>query len=170
MKFLINMLKSGNYVMRLIPIFHADLKGIQSTLQPIFSKTGVLLVYEPMNMLIVIDVESNVSRIVELIKMLDTSAPDGVEQIVTLQQIIHNDVTEIHKTVSELFSSLVRKGKPAQFKLLIEARLNSLFIVADRDITEEIVELIEQVDVPVEGATTTIHELKYSEATKIDFS
>ena len=53
--------------MRLIPIRHADLKGIQSTLQPIFSKTGALLVYEPMNILIVIDVESNVSRIVELL-------------------------------------------------------------------------------------------------------
>ena len=159
--------KSGNYVMRLIPIFHADLKGIQSTLQPIFSKTGVLLVYEPMNMLIVIDVESNVSRIVELIKMLDTSAPDGVEQIVTLQQIIHNDVTEIHKTVSELFSNLVRNGKPTQFKLLIETRLNSMFIVANRDTTKEIIELIEKVDVPVEGAKTTIHELKYSDAAKL---
>ena len=159
--------KSGNYVMRLIPIFHADLKGIQSTLQPIFSKTGVLLVYVPMNMLIVIDVESNVSRIVELIEMLDTPAPDGVEQIVTLQQIIHNDVTEIHKTVSELFSNLVRNGKPTQFKLLIETRLNSLFIVANRDTTGEIIELIEKVDVPVEGAKTTIHELKYSDAAKL---
>ena len=159
--------KSGNYVMRLIPIFHADLKGIQSTLQPIFSKTGVLLVYEPMNMLIVIDVESNVSRIVELIEMLDTPAPDGVEQIVTLQQIIHNDVTEIHKTVSELFSNLVRNGKNPQFKLLIETRLNSLFIVANRDTTGEIIELIEKVDVPVEGAKTTIHELKYSDAAKL---
>ena len=159
--------KSGNYVMRLIPIFHADLKGIQSTLQPIFSKTGVLLVYVPMNMLIVIDVESNVSRIVELIEMLDTPAPDGVEQIVTLQQIIHNDVTEIHKTVSELFSNLVRNGKKPQFKLLIETRLNSLFIVANRDTTGEIIELIEKVDVPVEGAKTTIHELKYSDAAKL---
>ena len=159
--------KSGNYVMRLIPIFHADLKGIQSTLQPIFSKTGVLLVYEPMNMLIVIDVESNVSRIVELIETLDTPAPDGVEQIVTLQQIIHNDVTEIHKTVSELFSNLVRNGKNPQFKLLIETRLNSLFIVANRDTTGEIIELIEKVDVPVEGAKTTIHELKYSDAAKL---
>lgn len=159
--------KGGNYVMRLIPIVHADLKGIQSTLQPIFSKTGVLLVYEPMNMLIVIDVESNVSRIVELIEMLDTSAPEGVEQIVTLQKIIHNDVTEIHKTVSELFSNLVRNGKPTQFKLLIEARLNSMFIVANRETTEEIIELIEKVDVPVEGAKTTIHELKYSDAAKL---
>ena len=153
--------------MRLIPIVHADLKGIQSTLQPIFSKTGVLLVYEPMNMLIVIDVESNVSRIVELIEMLDTSAPEGVEQIVTLQKILHNDVTEIHKTVSELFSNLVRNGKPTQFKLLIEARLNSMFIVANRETTEEIIELIEKVDVPVEGAKTTIHELKYSDAAKL---
>jgi type II secretion system protein D len=159
--------KSGNYVMRLIPIFHANLKGIQSTLQPIFSKTGVLLVYEPMNMLIVIDVESNVSRIVELIDMLDTSAPEGVEQIVTLQQIIHNDVTEIHKTVSELFSNIVRNGKATKFKLLIETRLNSLFIIANRNTTEEIIELIEQVDVPVEGAKTTIHELKYSDAAKL---
>ncbi|HIN48235.1 MAG TPA: hypothetical protein EYM80_08495 [Deltaproteobacteria bacterium] len=159
--------KGGNYVMRLIPILHADLKGIQSTLQPIFSKTGALLVYEPMNMLIVIDVESNVSRIVELIDMLDTSAPEAVEQIVTLQQIIHNDVTEIHKTVSELFSNLVRNGKPTKFKLLIEARLNSLFIVANRETTDEIIELIEKVDVPVEGAKTTIHELKYSAAAKL---
>ena len=159
--------KGGNYVMRLIPIVHADLKGIQSTLQPIFSKTGVLLVYEPMNMLIVIDVESNVSRIVELIEMLDTSAPEGVEQIVTLQKILHNDVTEIHKTVSELFSNLVRNGKPTQFKLLIEARLNSMFIVANRETTEDIIGLIEKVDVPVEGAKTTIHELKYSDAAKL---
>jgi type II secretion system protein D len=118
-------------------------------------------------MLIVIDVESNVSRIVELIEMLDTSAPEGVEQIVTLQKILHNDVTEIHKTVSELFSNLVRNGKPTQFKLLIEARLNSMFIVANRETTEEIIELIEKVDVPVEGAKTTIHELKYSDAAKL---
>ena len=159
--------KGGNYVMRLIPIRHADLKGIQSTLQPIFSKTGVLLVYEPMNMLIVIDVESNVSRIVQLIDMLDISQPEGVEQIVTLLQIVHNDVTEIHKTVSELFSNIVLNGKPPKFKLLIEARLNSLFIVANRETTAEIIELIEQVDVPVEGATTTIHELQYSDAAKL---
>jgi type II secretion system protein D len=159
--------KGGNYVMRLIPIRHADLKGIQSTLQPIFSKTGVLLVYEPMNMLIVIDVESNVSRIVQLIDMLDISQPEGVEQIVTLMQIVHNDVTEIHKTVSELFSNIVLNGKPPKFKLLIEARLNSLFIVANRETTAEIIELIEQVDVPVEGATTTIHELQYSDAAKL---
>ena len=159
--------KGGNYVMRLIPILHANLKGIQATLQPVFSKTGVLLVYEPMNMLIVIDVESNVSRIVELIDMLDTTVPEGVEQIVTLQQIKHNDVTEIHKTVSELFSNLVRNGAPTKFKLLIETRLNSMFIIANRETTDEIIELIEKVDVPVEGAKTTIHELKYSEAAKL---
>jgi len=118
-------------------------------------------------MLIVIDVESNVSRIVQLIDMLDISQPEGVEQIVTLIQIVHNDVTEIHKTVSELFSNIVLNGKPPKFKLLIEARLNSLFIVANRETTAEIIELIEQVDVPVEGATTTIHELQYSDAAKL---
>ena len=84
-----------------------------------------------------------------------------------MQQIVHNDVTEIHKTVSELFSNLIRKGKPTKFKLLIESRLNSLFIVANRETTDDIIELIEQVDVPVEGAKTTIHELQHSDATKL---
>ncbi len=124
--------KSGNYVMRLIPIIHTDIKTIQSTLEPIFSKSGALLAYEPLNMLIVIDNEYNVNRIVEIVEMLDTTAPDGIEQIVTLHQVMHNDVTEIHKTVSELFSNIIRNGKPTQFKLLIEARLNSLFVVANK--------------------------------------
>ena len=159
--------KKGNYVMRLIPILHTDIKTIQSTLEPIFSKTGTLLAYEPLNLLIVIDNESNVNRIVEIVGMLDTSAPEGIEQIVTLHQILHNDVTEIHKTVSELFSNIIRNGKPTQFKLLIEARLNSLFVVANKDTTNEIISFIEKVDVPVEGSKTTIHELKYSNASKI---
>ena len=30
----------GNYVMRLIPVRHSDLKRVQAALQPIFSKTG----------------------------------------------------------------------------------------------------------------------------------
>ena len=111
---------SANYVMRLIPIIHTDIKTIQSTLEPIFSKTGALLAYEPLNLLIVIDDESNVNRIVEIVGILDTSEPEGVEQIVTLHQIIHNDVSEIHKTVSELFSNIVRNGKPTKFKILIE--------------------------------------------------
>jgi len=153
--------------MRLIPILHTDIKTIQSTLEPIFSKTGALLAYEPLNMLIVIDDESNVNRIVEIVGMLDTSAPEGVEQIVTFHQIMHNDVTEIHKTVSELFSNIIKNGKPTQFKLLIEARLNSLFVVANKETTDEIIEFIDKVDIPVEGAKTTIHELKYSNASKI---
>ena len=43
----------------------------------------------------------------------------------------------------------------------------NMFIVANRETTEEIIELIEKVDVPVEGAKTTIHELKYSDAAKL---
>ena len=159
--------KGGNYVMRLIPIRHGDLKRVQAALQPIFSKTGVLLVYEPLEVLMVIDAAANVERIVEIIDVLDVPQPEGLEQVVTLHTVLHNDVAEIHKTVSELFTNLTRNGKPYRFKLLIEKRLNSLFIVANQEVTDAIVSFIEQVDVPVQGATTTIHELRYSDPGKI---
>ena len=159
--------RGGNYVMRLIPILHTDIKTIQSTLEPIFSKKGTLLAYEPLNLLIVIDDETNVSRIVEIVGMLDSSAPEGVEQIVTSKEIVYNDVTEIHKTVSELFSNIIKKGKPPKFKILIEPRLNSLFVVANKETTDEIIEFIKKIDIPVEGAKTTIHELKFSNASKL---
>ena len=157
----------GNYVMRLIPVRHSDLKRVQAALQPIFSKTGVMLVYEPLEVLIVIDDAANIERIVEIIDALDVPLPEGLEQTVTLHRVLHNNVAEIHKTVSELFANLTLKGKPYQFKLLIENRLNALFIIATQEVTNTLINFIEEVDVPVEGASTTIHELRYTEPGKI---
>jgi len=157
----------GNYVMRLIPVRHSDLKRIQAALQPIFSKTGVMLVYEPLDVLIVIDDAANIERIVEIIDALDVPLPEGLEKTVTFHRVLHNNVAEIHKTVSELFANLTLKGKPYQFKLLIENRLNALFIIATQEVTNTIINFIEEVDVPVEGASTTIHELRYTEPGKI---
>ena len=157
----------GNYEMRLIQIRHTDLKRVQAALQPIFSKTGVMLVYEPLEVLIVIDAAANIERIVEIIDTLDVPQPEGLEQTLTLHTVRHNEVAEIHKTVSELFSNMSHKGKPYQFKLLIEQRLNALFIIATQVVTRDIVSFIEKIDVPVQGATTTIHELLYTEPGKI---
>ena len=69
--------------------------------------------------------------------------------------------------MSELFSNMSHKGKPYQFKLLIEQRLNALFIIANQEVTKDIISFIEKIDVPVLGATTTIHELIYTEPGKI---
>ena len=102
----------GNYVMRLIPVRHSDLKRVQAALQPIFSKTGVMLVYEPLEVLIVIDDAANIERIVEIIDALDVPLPEGLEQTVTLHRVLHNNVAEIHKTVSELFANLTLKESP----------------------------------------------------------
>ncbi len=160
-------LSGEGYAMRLIRVKHADLKRIQGTIQPIFSKTGVMLVYEPLDLLIVIDEVANVNRVVELVDALDIPDPQGVAQLVTLYPVKHNDAAEIHKTVTELFTNLVRSGKPPQFKLFIEARLNSLFIVADQNTTNDLLALLEQVDVPVKGADRTIYELRFSEASQL---
>ena len=161
------LLQETTHVMRLIRIKNSDLKRIQSTIQPIFSKTGVMLVYEPLDLLIVIDSAENINRLVEIIDVLDIPDPDGVEQVVSVYKLRHNSPAEIHKTITELFSNLIRNGRPLRYKLLIENRLNSLILIANRRDGKEILEYMKQLDVPVQGATRTIHELRYGEAGKL---
>jgi len=161
------LLQETAHVMRLIRIKNSDLKRIQSTIQPIFSKTGVMLVYEPLDLLIVIDSAENINRLVEIIDVLDIPDPDGVEQVVSVYKLRHNSPAEIHKTITELFSNLIRNGRPLRYKLLIENRLNSLILIANRRDGKEILEYMKQLDVPVQGATRTIHELRYGEAGKL---
>ncbi len=161
------LLRETTHVMRLIRIKNSDLKRIQSTIQPIFSKTGVMLVYDPLDLLIVIDSAENINRLVEIIDVLDVPDPDGLEQIVTVYKLRHNSPAEIHKTITELFSNLIRNGRPLRYKLLIENRLNSLILIANRANGKEILSYIKQLDVPVHGATPTIHELRYGEPGKL---
>ena len=149
------------FVMRLISFKHADLKRIQATLQPIFSKAGAMLIYEPLEMLMVLDNAANVERIEEIIEMLDVPAPEGVGQEVTLFSPKHSDIKELHKTVTDLYANLQRSGKAITFKLVIEERMNALFIVANKPVTEELISFLEKIDVPVEGKQMTIQRLRY---------
>ncbi|HCV87022.1 MAG TPA: hypothetical protein DGB85_10635, partial [Deltaproteobacteria bacterium] len=149
------------FVMRLISFKHADLKRIQATLQPIFSKAGAMLIYEPLEMLIVLDNAANVERIEEIIEMLDVPAPEGVGQEVTLFSPKHSDIKELHKTVTDLYANLQRSGKAITFKLVIEERMNALFVVANKPVTDELISFLENIDVPVEGKQMTIQRLRY---------
>jgi len=157
----------ANFVMRLIRMKYADLKRIQSAIQPIFSRAGLMLTYDPLELLIVVDNAANVNRVVQIIKVLDTPEPGSIEQKVTPYHVKHNTVKEIHQTVSNLFSNIVRSGKQLKFRMVIEERMKTLFIIANDEVTQEILNLIQKVDIPVEGGQTTIHELRYSSAAKI---
>lgn len=159
----------NEFVMRLIPIKYADLNKIKRLLSPIFSKSGVMPTYQPLNLLIVLDNQINVNRIAGIIKILDTPEPQGVEQQVTLFPIKHNPVKDIHKTVSALFSRLVRNGKKAEVKFIVENRLNSLIIIANKRLTKEIQEFIKEIDLPWtdKGMTLTVHKLKFSSAKRL---
>lgn len=152
----------NEFVMRLIQIKHADLNKIKALLSPIFSKSGVMLTYKPLDLLIVLDNQLNVKRVEEIVKSLDVEEPDGIEQEVTLYTMKHNPVKDVHKTVSALFSNLTRNGKKASVKFIIETRLNSLIIVADTKLTAEIIDFLEKIDVPSNGTLLTVHELRYA--------
>ncbi|MGK5094154.1 type II secretion system secretin GspD [Deltaproteobacteria bacterium TL4] len=156
----------NEFLMQLIHIQYADLKMIKGTLSPIFSKTGVIITYDPLDLLIVIDTQVNVQRIVEIVNVLDVEEPEASRQQVTLYQTKHSQVKDIHRTVSSLFTNIVRNGRRENIKFIIEERLNSLIILANKLMTEEILDFLEKIDISAQGAgaTLTVYELKFASA------
>jgi len=159
----------NTFLMRLIKIKYADLKKIKGALSPIFSKSGVIITYNPLDLLIVIDTELNVKRIVDIVDVLDVNEPEDTRQMVTLYRMKKSQVKDIHRTVSSLFSNIIRNGRREKVKFIVEQRLNSLIILANKLVTEEILEFLQRIDIRIQGvgATLTVHELKFASASKL---
>ena len=155
------------FMMRLIRLQHGDIKRIQATLQPIFSKAGIMLVYDPLQILILLDNAANIQRIEEIIAALDIAEPEGVRQEIVHFKAKNGNIKEIHQTISNLFANLMRSGKQLTFRFVLEERFNSMFIVGTPDINQEILDFAEKLDTPVEGKTIIIHELQYSNPQKL---
>lgn len=157
-----------NYIIRFIRIRHADLNKIKSTISPIFSKTGTMISYDPLDLLILVDAEGNLNRIEEVIKKLDIPEPDDYKVQNVFYRAVYNNARDLHKTVNSVYSGLVRNGKREKVKFILEQRLNSIIVQASPQLVEEILDFLKQIDVPSsEGAQLTIHELKFASATKI---
>lgn len=161
--------KPTDSIIQLIPVRYADLNKIKGTLSPVFSKNGVVLTYDPLNLLIFIDSKANIQRIENLIELLDVPESEAQRQVVTIHRMRHNQAQEIHRTVSAVYSNLVRNGKREEVKFIIDNRLNALLIITTQELTDEVEGFIEKIDIPLKGmgATLTLHELQYGSASTI---
>ncbi|MBF0352723.1 MAG: hypothetical protein HQM11_16945 [SAR324 cluster bacterium] len=159
----------NTFMMRLVQIQFADLQQLKAALAPIFSKSGIIITYEPLDMLLIIDTQINVERVTDIIKYLDVREPEVSKQLVTIYNMKNRQVKDVFNTVSSLFSNMVNNGRREKIKLMMEEQLNAIIILANKNVTEEIIQFIEEVDVRAQGigATLTVKELKFASASQV---
>jgi len=172
-------LKAGDTVVTyVLPLEFIDAARIKNDLTPLISQdTAALVSIASTNHLIITDVESNVKRIVEIVKQLDKEPPD--ERTLEIIYLKNADAQEVQQALSNLFqdpmAALMQQmrrmggggggmggGPPqqqppmfqqgrldleSQVQVQADTRTNSLLIFASPENHKKVAEVVEKLDV-----------------------
>ncbi|HYA01989.1 MAG TPA: type II secretion system secretin GspD [Syntrophobacteria bacterium] len=131
------------------PLLYADSQEIRKVLAPLISKEGVVVAYEPTDILIITDYQSNIQRVLRIIDELDVQLQEAVITVMTLQYASAEKLTEkILKLVETKQRPGRARGGAPQMKLVPEERMNALIVLADRQTTQMIEGLVKTLDQP----------------------
>ena len=101
---------SGKVVSMMIPFKNIAVAEAQKLLEGLKSDTGILLVFERTNAILVTDTEQNINRMIEIAKTVDVASP--VLENVFVRQIKYASVSDV-KTILE---NIVKESQAAQEK------------------------------------------------------
>ena len=144
---------------------YIDVKDVDRILKDLKSKSGVSIIFEPANTVIITDTAINIRRMVKIINELDT--PSGRDSIHVID-IYYADAADVADKLQQIFgdkgkgrSTTGRKGKKSTesadassvtiTNIIADERTNQLIIVAPRDAMSKIVDMINRLDVPIPG-------------------
>ncbi len=102
--------ESGKVVSMMIPFKNIAVTEAQKLFEGLKSDTGILLVFERTNSILVTDTEQNINRMIEIARTVDVASP--VLENVFVRQIRYASVTDV-KTILE---NIVKESQAAQEK------------------------------------------------------
>ena len=183
---------SDRFITRLIPLRYIDAEAIAETLKPLVSKDASLVAYAPTNTVILTDAATNISRILSIVRAIDV---ETFKEELSVMELRHADATTMAQQLSEIFGADVadaaagaqrlpaRARRPqqagvqpsgaelaskGQVRIITDQRTNSLIVLASRQRTAEIRDVVARLDVEVKGGGRIhVYYLKYADAEEL---
>ncbi len=142
-------------VTQIIQLKHSNPNDLKKILAPLVSKTSVVISHPESGLLIITDVMSNISRLLDIIKAVDV--PSIGEELVILP-LKHASATNVAKSISQLFLRTAKKGvRSRTVRIIPYERTNSLIIFAPKSQIRKIRNLLVQLDAEVPRGKGKIH-------------
>jgi general secretion pathway protein D len=154
------------------PLLYADSQEVRKVLAPLVSRQGVVVAYEPTDILIITDYQSNIQRLLRIIDELDVQLQEAVISVITLQYASAEKLAEkILKLVeTKQKPGRVRAGGAPQLKIVPEERMNALIVLADHQNTEMIKGLVKTLDQPTPKGGGNIQVVRLENAMAEDLA
>jgi general secretion pathway protein D len=146
-------------VTQIISLDHANPDEVKKVLDPLISRTSIILSYPPTGMLVITDYLSNIRKIMEIIGALDV---EGVAAQISYLPLKAASATEIVKSLSALFQQQPQRAAIAPVRIVADDRANAVILVASEMDTERVKKLIALMDkeVPKGDAMLRVYRLQ----------
>jgi general secretion pathway protein D len=166
----------SEFVTRLIPLQYVDSPDVVALLQPMMSKDGLLTSFPSSNTLILIDSRANIDRLMRILAEIDAEGATSVLRIIPLK---YASCVEVGKTLDAIYQETPGTAAPGQpaaargrrvrtasskgghgggmFKVLSDARTNSVIVLAGKEQIGDIEDLVSRLDIPAPENTGKIN-------------
>jgi general secretion pathway protein D len=136
-------------VTQIIPLKHADPEEIKRLFTPLVSKNSVILGYAPAKTLVITDVQSNIQRLIKIIRQVDQPGTGQTIDVVTLN---HADAAKLVTLLTNLFKTTA-PARPQQAGsaerppiIVADERTSTIVMLASETDIDRIKGLIEKID------------------------
>jgi general secretion pathway protein D len=134
-------------VTQIIPLKNADPEEIKRLFTPLVSKNSVILGYAPANTIIVTDVQSNIQRLMKILKQIDQP---GAGQQISVIPLQHADAAKLTLLLTNLFKTTAPRPQQAaaekQPVIVADERTSTIVMLASEVETLRIKKLISDID------------------------
>jgi general secretion pathway protein D len=150
--------KQDRVVTQLVRLQHANAGEVRKLIAPFLDKTGVAMAYEVGNLLILTDYASNIARLLNIIKAVDTEG-EGLQLMVV--QLKHASARNMAEELDQLIKMQGRTPSAPQpqqqFSIVADDRTNTLIVLHRPEHRSLVEDLIAKLDTPTPTGVDKVH-------------
>ncbi len=151
-------------VTRVVSVDNVSASQLVPILRPLVPQQGHLAAYPATNVLIISDRASNVERLVDIIRRIDTASDTDIE-VITLQHASATEVVRILTAIDRAEGGQAKSMEGGGATMVADERTNSILLGGDRASRLRLRAIIAHLDTPLErGGNTKVIYLKYAKA------
>lgn len=138
-------------VTQIVSLEHASPDEMKRVLDPLVSRSSIILSYPPTGMLVITDVLSNIKRLQEIIDTLDV---EGAGETISYIPLKYASAADTLKSLVSVFQQ--QRGTLAPVKIVADERTNAVIVAATENDTIRVKELIGLMDREIPKGTGMI--------------
>ena len=161
-------------VTQLIPLKYTTPVEMQKVLQPLVSKTSVVIPHTQSGMLIITETLSNINRLMTIIETLDVEYSREEIVVIPLEFGNATKISTLLTTIFQKSGAAAAKGKTSAtnsaVKVVPYERINTLIVLAESADVERVRRLVKMLDTEAERGEGNIHVFYLQNATAAELA